>query len=762
MASTAPTRVLGRLQRAGLILLFALAIVFGAVVGILLAYETDLPQVNSLEDFEPNIITQVYNVDGSLLGEFSIERRVVVGFKEIPPVLRNAVVAVEDAEFWKHLGVNLWRIPSAAIANVRAGRRTQGSSTLTMQLSRVLFLTPEKSYERKIKEVILAFQIEKNFTKEEIFTFYCNQVYFGHGNYGVEATSRFLYSKPIKDLTLSEAALVAGLPQNPSRLSPLDHPQRATARRNHVLTRMVEEKYITPEEGEKAKAEPLNLKIRRDPPSIAPYFLEEVRKHLEREYGSQRIYQGGLRVYTTLDPAAQRAANGAMTRGLQAIDRRSRGFVPPDTSILKNGAWPERIRLDEWDRPVAVGDVVEGVVLASDRASAVIQIADVQARMELSDLKWTRRSSVAEVLPRGRVARFLILSRTEEGGRKTAKVSLQQRTEVQGALVAVDVKSGAVRAMVGGADFERTKFNRATQAMRQVGSAFKPFVYAAAIERAGYTPATIVVDSPVSFPDNAGVWSPHNFDYTFQGPIPVRRALEQSRNIPAVKTLEAVGIKTGIEYAHKLGLSGALPPYLPLALGAGEATLIEMTSAYAAFANQGLRMKPYMITKITDRDGNIIEEGRPAARDAIRADTAYIMTSLLRGVVQRGTAARASSLNRHIAGKTGTTNDMTDAWFIGFEPSLSAGVWLGYDDKRKTLGRHEEGSRAALPIWMDFWAQVMKDRPVEEFAVPGNIVFVPVDRAGYAGLPGDPGVRMEPFIAGTEPRAAPASPPLTP
>src|SRR5688572_9793380 len=457
MASPNASRVLGLLQRAGLTILFALAIVFGSLVGILLAYETDLPQISSLEDFEPNIITQVFNADGTLLGEFAIERRVIVSFKDIPPVLRNAVVAVEDAEFWKHLGVNLWRIPSAALANLRAGRKTQGSSTLTMQLSRVLFLTPEKSYERKIKEAILAFQIEKNFTKEEIFTFYCNQVYFGHGNYGVEATSRFLYSKSIKDLTLSEAALVAGLPQNPSRLSPLEHPERSISRRNHVLTRMVEEKYISREEGDKAKAEPLNLKIRRDPPSIAPYFLEEVRKHLEREYGSQRIYQGGLRVYTTLDPAAQRAANGAMTCGLQAIDRRSRGFVPPDTTILKNGAWPERIRLDEWDRPVAVGDVVEGVVLESDRGSAVIQISDVQARMEMSDLRWTRRSSVAEVLPRGRVARFLVLSLSSDSGKKEAKVALQQRTEVQGALIAIDVKSGAVRAMVGGSDFERTR-----------------------------------------------------------------------------------------------------------------------------------------------------------------------------------------------------------------------------------------------------------------------------------------------------------------
>jgi penicillin-binding protein 1A len=754
---TAPTaaRALGLLQRAGLTILFALAIVFGAVVGILLAYEKDLPQISSLEDFEPNIITQVYNADGSLLGTFAIERRVVVGFKDIPPVLRNAVVAVEDAEFWKHLGVNLWRIPSAAWANIRAGRRTQGSSTLTMQLSRVLFLTPEKSYERKIKEAILAFQIEKNFTKEEIFTFYCNQVYFGHGNYGVEATSRFLYGKPGKELTLGEAALVAGLPQNPSRLSPLDHPERAIARRNHVLSRMVEEKYISPEEGEKAKAEPLNLRVQRDPPSIAPYFLEEVRKYLEREYGSQRIYQGGLKVYTTLDPAAQRAANAAMQRGLQAIDRRSRGYVPPAGSILRDGQWPERIHLEDWERPMAVGDVMEGVVLDSDRASAVVQLGDRRARLEAADIRWTRRSSVSEVLPRGRIAPFLILGLDQNG--QDAKVALQQTTEVQGGLIAIDVKSGAVKAMVGGSDFARTKFNRATQAMRQVGSAFKPFVYAAAIERAGYTPATIVVDEPISYPDTGGgAWSPHNFDYTFMGPIPVRKALEQSRNIPAIKTLETVGIKTGIEYAHKLGLSADFPPYLPIALGAGEATLTEMTAAFAAFGNQGLRMKPYLITRITDRDGNTIEEGRPTAKDAIRADTAYIMTSLLRGVVQRGTAARAASLRRPIAGKTGTTNDMTDAWFIGYEPGLAAGVWLGYDDKRKSLGRHEEGSRAALPIWMDFWAAVMKDKPVEDFAVPGNIVFVPVDSYGYAVPPGTPGARMEPFIAGTEPRWSPA------
>jgi len=754
MASTPVTgRRFGGLRRAGITALFALAIILGALVGIFFAYESDLPQVASLEDFEPNIITQVFASDGELIGEFAIERRVVVGFKDIPPVLRNAIVAVEDADFWKHLGINLWRVPGAAVSNFRSGRRGQGFSTLTMQLSRVLFLTPEKTYERKIKEIILAFQIEKNFTKEEIFTLYCNQVYFGHGNYGVQATAEFLFSKPIKDLTLAEAALVAGLPQNPSRLSPLERPERAIQRRNHVLERMVEEKYITREEADQARSEPLRLRIRKDPPSIAPYFLEEVRKYLEREYGSQRIYQGGLRVYTTLDAAMQRAANKAMANGLRRLDRRIRGFVPSASSILKDGQFPDPVHLDDWDRPFAAGDVVRGVVLASDRSLAVVQLGDYQARVGPKEIEWTGKRTVSDLLPRGRVALFQIESLTEEGTKKLARVVLEQEPKIEGALLALDPKTGAVKAMVGGYDFERSKFNRSTQAMRQVGSAFKPIVYTAAVERAAYTPATIIVDAPISFPDNKGVWAPHNYDFTFLGPIPVRRAIEQSRNIPAIKTLQAVGVQVGIEYAHKLGLMGEFPPYLPIAIGAGEATVLEMCGAFATFANQGLRMKPMLISRITDREGNIVEEVRPQAKDAIRAETAYIMASLLRGVVERGTAVRAKSLKRPIAGKTGTTNDWTDGWFVGFEPGLAAGVWVGFDEKKDSLGRGQDGARTALPIWIDFWGEAMKDKAIEEFSVPANIVFVPVDGAGRPASPGVPGVHMEPFVAGSEPRA---------
>jgi penicillin-binding protein 1A len=418
MASGSPPRRYGGarlhafgmvLRRAGVTLLFVIAIFVGALSGIFLAYEKDLPQVSSLEDFEPNIITQVYTGDGKLLGEFAIERRVVVGFKDIPPVLRNATIAVEDADFWKHLGVNPWRIPGALLANLRSGKRTQGSSTLTMQLVRQpgLFLTPEKTYERKIKEALLAFELEKTFTKEEIFTYYCNQVYFGHGNYGVEAASEFLFSKSIKDLTLPEAALLAGLPQSPSRLSPVEHADRALQRRNHVLQRMLEEKYISVEEATAAQAEPLHLNLKREPPSIAPYFLEEVRKYLEKEYGSQRIYQGGLRVYTTLDSATQIAANRSVRDWLRVMDRRSRGFVPPTESVLKDGKFPDRLHLEDWEGPIAAGDVVRGVVLASERGIALVRLGEYVARVGPVELAWTRRTIVAEVLRPGTIAPFL-------------------------------------------------------------------------------------------------------------------------------------------------------------------------------------------------------------------------------------------------------------------------------------------------------------------------------------------------------------------
>lgn len=748
------------LKRVVVTTLFALAILGGSLGGVFLAYENDLPQVSKLEDFQPNIITQVYAADGSILGEFSIEKRVLVSFKDIALVLRNAIVAVEDGDFWSHVGINFWRVPGAVFANLRSGRKREGFSTLTMQLSRLLFLTPEKTYERKVKEIILAFQIEKNFTKEEIFTLYCNQIYFGHGTYGVEAASRFYFGKSAKDVTLAEAALLAGIPQNPVRLSPIEYAESAKERRDHVLQRMVDERYISAAEARKAMADPIELRLRKDAPSRAPYFLEEVRKYLEREYGSQRIYQGGLRVYTTLDPRLQAAATKAVRSGLLQLDRKARGWVAPSQTVLDaQGTFPQTVHLDEWDWPFATGDVVRAVVLESDRTGATLQIGEYRARLAPVDVAWTRHA-VNDALPRGAVVPVALQSVGEQNGRKEAKVTLEQEPKLEGALLAMDVRSGAVRAMVGGYDYQQSKFNRSTQAMRQVGSAFKPIVYSAAIERANMTLATVILDAPISFPNpgNKSVWAPHNYDFNFLGPIPLRRALELSRNIPAIKTLQAVGVETGIEYARKLGLKGELPPYLPIAIGAGEATLQEMVGAFATFANQGLRMQPMLITRIADRDGNTLEEPRPQAHDAVRADTAYLMTSLLRGVVERGTATRAKVLKRPVGGKTGTTDDWTDAWFIGFEPSLAAGVWLGFDDKRVSLGRGQDGAHTALPIWIDFWQQAMKDKPIEDFPIPGNIVFVPVNEGGAPDRPGTEGVRMEAFIAGTEPKwATPAT-----
>jgi penicillin-binding protein 1A len=423
--------------------------------------------------------------------------------------------------------------------------------------------------------------------------------------------------------------------------------------------------------------------------------------------------------------------------------------------VLVDGVLPEPLALDDWSDKLLVGQIVRGVVIAVERGAATVRVGTHEARLRPADVAWTGRTALTEVFKQGDIAPFTIAALPAEDGSGELKLTLEQDPAVEGALLALDVKTGAVRAMVGGYDYGRSKFNRATQARRQAGSTFKPFVYAAAIEARGYTPATTILDAPLVFPARAGApaWAPRNYDGSFWGPIPLRRALENSRNIPAIRTLQAIGVETGIAYARKLGLQGELPPYLPIAIGAGEASLSEMVSAFAAFANQGLRMEPWFVTRITDRDDNVIEENRPRGSEGLRADTAYIMASLLRGVVERGTATRARALGRPIGGKTGTTDDFTDGWFIGFEPGLAAGVWVGFDDKRKSLGRGQDGARSALPIWIDFWKQAMADMPIEEYPVPGNILLVPVDAAGRLGRPGAEGVRLEPFVAGSEPGA---------
>lgn len=700
-------------------LVVATAIVLGSLTGALMAIGSDLPQVEQLEELKPNIVTQVFAKDGSILGEFAIEKRVLIRYEEIPEVLRNAIIATEDENFFNHIGINLWRIPGALYANFRSGRKGQGFSTLTMQLSRLLFLSPQKTYERKLREILLALEIERRFTKKEIFTLYCNLVNFGHGNYGVEAASRFYFGKSAKDLTLEEAALIAGIPQSPTRLSPLDHPEAAKRRRNHALDRMVAEKYLTPAQAKAAQAQPLGVSARRSASSIAPYFLEEVRKTLERDYGFSGIYREGLKVYTTLDPALQVVANRAVRDGILRNDRAARGFKPTKATALKDGVIPAGFTLSDWRQPFGAGDVVRAVVTSVDRDLAILDIGETLGRLPVKGIAWTGRTRVSETVKVGDIVPVRIVKIEEASERRVAEVSLEQEPEAESAFLAMDTRSGAVRAMVGGFDFEKSKFNRAVQAHRQTGSIFKAIVYSAAVESLGWSPDTLIVDAPISFSTpGSPVWTPHNYDMRFAGTITVQQAVEGSRNIPAIKALQAIGVERGIEYAKKLGLKDELPPYLPIAIGAGEATLEEMVAAFGTIANEGLRMTPMLITKITDNEGNVLEEKLPEAHDALRPETAAVMANILRGVVERGTATRARALGRPLCGKTGTTDNWSDTWFVGFEREMVAGVWSGFDDKRKSLGRGQDGARTSLPIFIDFWKEAMHQLPKEQAFPP--------------------------------------------
>ncbi len=761
-------------RHVGLVALFLLVAVLGVVSGILFAYAGDLPQIEALDDYAPNTITRVYAANGQVIGEFATERRVVVKYDEISPTLRQAILSAEDADFERHLGISISRIVITAAEDV-VKRRLAGASTLTQQLARKLFLTDEKTWERKIKEALLAIQIERRYTKREIFTLYCNQVYFGHGAYGVEAASRLYFAKRAKALSLEEAALIAGIIQTPERQSPFVDMRRALRRRNYVLQRMAEEGYITKAAAAAAEEKPIELRGQpTSEASIAPYFVEEVRKYLERRYGAKQLYENGLSVYTSLDVDLQAAATRALDTGLRQLDKR-RGFRKPRRNLLAEGRAIEQYRDDAWGRPIAVGQVVPAVVVAvgGTRAgaastlpaslagqrpvpagSARLRIGRDTADLGREGIRWTGRGSPAEILTPGDLIEARVTKIDEAAS--VLSVTLEQTPLVDGAVLALDNRTGQIIAMVGGLSFTRSKFNRAVQAYRQMGSGFKPIVYTAAIDR-GLTPATIVLDTPASFPAGPGQppYAPHDYDGQFEGPITLRHALEESRNVPAVRTMEEIGPKQVVAYARSFGFEGPMEPYLSTALGAADASLLEVTAAYSVFPNQGVLMKPYEILRIVDREGNLLEQNRPQPREAIRADTAYVMTNLMRGVIARGTGAAAASLDWPLGGKTGTTNDFTDAWFTGFDPKITVGVWVGHDDKRP-LGPAETGAEAALPIWIQFMKAYIdrygdREHP-PTFEAPGNIVFMSVDRAtGQPVADNAPGAISEAFIAGTQP-----------
>jgi penicillin-binding protein 1A len=754
-------------RNAVIVALFIIAAMLGILSGVLFAYSGDLPQISALDNYTPSTITRVYAASGQVIGEFATQRRVVVGYDNINPLLRQAIIATEDAEFDRHFGVNVWRVAAAGIKDIVELRRAQGASTLTQQLARNLKEqfgltskneeTTAETLERKVKEMILAVQIEKRYTKKEIFTIYCNQMYLGHGAYGVEAASRLYFGKGNKELSLDEAALIAGIFQSPERQSPYVDMKRAMQRRNTVLQRMADERYISQPQADAAKQRPIVTRGQpSQPPGVAPFFVEEVRKHLEREYGAKVLYENGLSVTTTLDGNLQDIANRALEHGLRTYDKRH-GWRKPIRNVLNEKRAAAEFDDERWHRPIAAGDVVPAVVVAAPKSGpARLRIGRNEVPLDRPGYAWTRRTSAADLFQPGDLVDVEV-TKLDEASKPTA-VSLEQTPLAEGAMLAIDNHTGAIKAMVGGWSFNRSKFNRAVQAYRQLGSTFKPIVYTAAIDR-GFTPASIIVDAPVEYPaGNGQVYSPQNYDHHFEGPVTLRWALEESRNIPAIKMMDALGPPTVLKYAKRFGFAEDFPPYLPIALGAGDATLIEVTSAYTTFPNQGVRMKPFSISSVKDRDGNLLEQSRPEPSDVIRADTAYVMTNILRGVLIRGTGIRAASMAAEwpLAGKTGTVDENTDAWFIGFDPDITVGVWLGFDDKRKSLGTAEQGSLAALPIWMEFMRAYIDRRPDKDtppdFQAPGNIVVLAVDKGTGNVLPDDaPGAIKETFIAGTQP-----------
>ncbi|MDD5543708.1 MAG: PBP1A family penicillin-binding protein [Acidobacteriia bacterium] len=688
-----------------------LSIGLGALSGLVFVYVSDLPQVSQLENYRPDVITEVYADDGQTIGSFAMERRIIVDYQHIPRNLQEAIISVEDQNFEKHIGVDFIRIASAAWKDIVTWKKKEGASTLTQQLSRNLFLTPDKSFKRKFQEILLSIQIERRYSKQQIMTFYCNEVYIGSGLYGFASGADYFYGKTLDKLTLDEAALLAGLVQRPSATSPTSNPKAALARRNHVLDRMVVERYITREQAEAAKQNPIALHVHQPNNDLAPYFIEDIRQYLMDKYGAQEVQEKGLKVYTTLNVAMQKQANAALTEGLKDYDRRH-GWHGIEHNILQEHLGDlETYFSDDWKKPVVPGAQLTGLVVDVDAREAIVKIGPLMAHVVPPDFAWTKITSPLQIFHPGDLALFTIASVDSKTG--TAKVSLDQTPQVQGSLLAIEPQSGDVKAMVGGYDFDTSKFNHATQAWRQVGSSFKPYVYTTALMQ-GMKPDDTILDAPVSFPSAGGLYTPHNYDGKYEGVITLRRALAESRNIPALRVAAKIGIKNVIDTAKAFGITAKMEPFLPTALGAADITLWEQVSAFSVFPNDGVRLTPREIRRVTSYEGEALEDDYPQVTEVIPSPIAREMVSLMEGVVQFGTSTRAKVLKRPLGGKTGTTNDFTDAWFIGYTPSLVCGVWVGFDEK-KSLGDKETGARLALPIFIQFMQGVYDNKPPEQF-----------------------------------------------
>ncbi|HEX5413708.1 MAG TPA: PBP1A family penicillin-binding protein [Terriglobia bacterium] len=703
-----------------LVILVFLAAGSGVLGGLLFVYSSDLPQVRQLEDYRPDVMTEVFADDGTPIARFAMQHRVLVTYNQIPPLMRNAVISVEDRNFESHWGIDIFRTIRAAVTDIMELRYAQGASTLTQQLARMLFLTPEKSPRRKIQEALLAIQIERRFTKPQIFTMYANQVPMGYGNFGFAAAAEFYFGKRLEQLTLPEAALLAGMARGPIYW-PILHPRYAVFRRDEVLKAMLNNEKISKAQYQTAVKSPLDLHVRSWHENIAPYFVEDIRQFLQRKYGLEAVQQKGLRVYTTLNTHMQRAAQQALREGLREDDKR-RGWRGPERNILKSPvkfsdgsqATLKSFEDSDWSDSLEAGSLVHGIVMAVNPRYAEVRFGERMAQIKPADFKWTRQNDPRKVFSTGDLDLFKI--KGFEG--KTVEATLDQTPDVQGALLAIDNATGEVKAMIGGYNYEASQFNRAVQASRQVGSSFKVYVYAQALLD-GIGPFDTIMDTPITFPSASGLWAPHNYDGKFDGSMTLLNALAQSKNVPAVKLLAKVGVDNVIKLCRRFGIESRLVPNLPLALGASDLTLMEHTSAFSAFPDDGVHIAPREILRVTDYNGRVIDQFPPQVTDVLPAGIARIEVSMLREPFNSGTAIASKSLatKYELAGKTGTTNDFTDAWFIGFSPSITAGVWVGFDDHHP-LGRGEEGAHVALPIWSDFMAQILKDKPVEHF--PGS------------------------------------------
>ena len=748
-------------------LIVVAALVFGGLLGtggLLWYYAQDLPDLGQLQNYQPSLVTQVYSNDKKLIGQFFIERRILTPLQQIPEHLRRAVIAVEDVRFFEHPGLDYIGILRAAWTNLRRGGKVEGASTITQQLARSLFLSSERTFDRKVRELVVAYKMELVSTKEQILETYLNQIYFGQGAYGVAAAAQSYFGKDLSALTVAEAAFLAGLPKSPNHFSPFKNYARAKKRQEHVLDRMTEAGFITAAQHDEAIVEPLSFR-RPGSEQTAPYFVEYVRQLLIAKYGETMVYKGGLHITTTLNFNMQRAAEAAFKAGLREVDKRQ-GWRGPlrtvDPASLTAGDAP----VVTTDQALAVGDEREAVVTKVGKDLFWLQIGNVAAKLSFDDVAWARRrltgqdfvkdvvvtANPKQVLKPGDVVEV----RVRKIEKDHVLVQLEQTPLVEGGLIAIEPAQGAIRAMIGGYDFNRSEYNRAVQAHRQPGSAFKPIIYATAINQ-GMSPASVVLDAPVVYEqvEEEKTWKPENYGKRFHGMVSLRDALAQSHNLATVRLLDKVGIKNVIDFSRQVGITSPLAPDLSLGLGSSSVGLMELTSAYGVFLNQGSRAEPFAIVSVTDNGGQVLEQEEPEPQEVVSKETAYLITNMMEDVVQKGTGQAAKSLGRPIAGKTGTTNEFINAWFIGGTPNLVAGTFVGFDDRR-SLGETESGAHAALPIWIGFMKEALKSLPVVPFTIPEGITFVKVDPA--TGLlnseqEDQPG-HVEIFARGSEPTQA--------